>query len=186
MTRTQAQRKGRNFENRTVEITAPDHIFEMIYARQFPYLVDLERDKRESLFASMGLNPHTIEIDLFIKPAVLHLWDRGIVTVQSCAGHCPDYHTFIEIERNQDFENYSKNSPWEMEIRPIQILNPLFYAQAHIEKTENKKDGIHHYWTGSDHSMFVDTDKTVFTVAACHSKGSRERRRLFLKWLLNY
>jgi len=106
-----------------------------------------------------------IEADAFMKPVLLHLWIRGIVTLGCCAGHFPDYRAYIRIERNADFEEYAGRGQWYTNIAPI-FDKDIFMNTGKV----------------------IDTGRTAFSVYACLYKIGQPRilRGRFLHWLLNY
>ena len=122
-----------------------------------------------------------VTVDAFIKPALLHLWGRGVVTLDSCAGHFPDYRAYIRIERNADFEEYAMRCQWETDTAPIMELDP---AKAHeLPPYTGGKKGVR-----LPAGIFRHTGRSAFFVFACNGRGEQSRilRGRFLRWLCEY
>jgi len=119
-----------------------------------------------------------IIVDAYMKPVLLHLWDKGVQTRFSCAGHIPDFKAYIDIERNDDFEEYAMKSPWEHHIRPIITINDYLQYIRVLKQGEDARL--------SDY--IKNTGRTSFIVYARHDKeGSSQKDRCrFLRWLLEY
>ena len=122
-----------------------------------------------------------IDVDAFMKPVLLHLWSRGIVTLDCCAGHFPDYDAYIRIERNADFEEYAMRGQWTSKIAPIMEIDPEKYNEI-PPYTEGEK------CVCLPKNIFIDTGKTAFLVYACHDLWGQSRivRGRFLHWLLEF
>ena len=122
-----------------------------------------------------------IEADAFMKPVLLHLWIRGIVTLDCCAGHFPDYLAYIRIERNADFEEYAGRGQWKTDTAPIKEIDPKRYNE--IPPYIDGEKGV---LLPAD--ILIDTGRTAFLVYACHDRNGQSRilRGRFLYWLLNY
>jgi hypothetical protein len=114
-----------------------------------------------------------LTVDALMKPVLIHLWNRGIKTLDSCAGHSPDYSAYIRIERNTGFEQYAMRGHWETDTSPM--TNFELFLRGEIQKPELK-------------DAFKNTGKTAFTVYACHDKEKKPQaiRGQFLRWLLGY
>jgi len=122
-----------------------------------------------------------IEIDAFMKPALLHLWNRGIVTLDCCAGHFPNYSAYIRIERNADFEKYAMRSQWKTDTAPIMEIEPKRYNEI-PPYTEGEKGA----YIPAD--ILRGAGRTAFFVFACHDRNGQSRivRDRFLRWLSEY
>jgi len=116
-----------------------------------------------------------------MKPVLLHLWNRGIVTLDCCAGHFPDYGAYLRLERNGDFEEYAGRSQWETDTTPIMEIDPEKYNE--IPPYNEGEKGV---WLPKN--IFIDTGRTAFLVYACHNRNGQSRivRGRFLRWLLEY